>query len=94
MSAPGTQLIWWCGICSSDRRSALVLNSRLHQPFCESFVNVKPTPSGMRLVVVAIDRRRAVVNERSDTAGDIPVAISGALVRIVKEAVICVFFVQ
>lgn len=55
---------------------------------------MQPASSGMRLVVVAIDRRRAVVNERSDTAGDIPVAISGALVRIVEEAVICVFFVQ
>jgi hypothetical protein len=48
----------------------------------------------MGLVVVAVDRMRAVVNERSDTAGDIPVTISGALVCIVEETVICVFFVQ
>lgn len=44
--------------------------------------------------MVAVDRGRAVINEGSDTAGDIPVAISGALVCVVEEAVVGVFFVQ
>jgi hypothetical protein len=48
----------------------------------------------MSLVMVAIDRRSAVVNEGSDTACDIPVAISGALVCVVEETVVCVFFVR
>ena len=44
--------------------------------------------------MVAIDRRSAVVNEGSDTACDIPVAISGDLVCVVEETVVCVFFVR
>jgi hypothetical protein len=55
---------------------------------------VEPVSGGMRLVVVAIDRRRAVINEGSDTARDIPVTISRALICIVEEAVVCVLFVQ
>lgn len=44
--------------------------------------------------MVAVDRRSAVVDEGSDTAGNIPVAISRALVCVVEEAVVCVFFVR
>ena len=48
----------------------------------------------MGLVVVAINSGSTVVNERSDTAGDIPVTISGALVCVVEETVVGVFFVR
>lgn len=44
--------------------------------------------------MVAVDRRSAVVDEGSHTAGDIPVAIPRALVCIVEEAAVCVLFVQ
>ena len=44
--------------------------------------------------MVAIDSGRTVVDERSDTAGDVPVTFSGALVCIVEETVVGVFFVR
>jgi len=48
----------------------------------------------IRLVVVAVDRGRAVINEGPDTAGNFPVTMSRALVRVVEEAVICELFVR
>lgn len=71
----------------------LMLDRRLHQFLSQPIIDASLSTRGASLRLMVVDSGAAVIDERPDAAGDIPVAVARAVVGVVEEACVVAFFI-